>query len=194
MGRTKVFNESIALERAMLLFWRRGYANTSIKQLLAEMEMLNGSFYHAFKDKKTVFLKSLDFYNNEITYKRQAALSGHDDFSLGIRAMFKEIFLTLASGDMPRGCLIVNSMVEEVLCEQELAAFLREDFQLFVAFLTERVQRSIKLGHTAQHYSAHHLGFLFATYIQGLFRVSNAEVSVEQLENQTEYLLAGLGL
>jgi len=44
MGRAKVFDEKTALSQAMRLFWRQGYANTSLKQLLAEMNMLNGSF------------------------------------------------------------------------------------------------------------------------------------------------------
>ena len=113
MGRTKIFDESNALEQAMRLFWRQGYTNTSIKQLLTEMDMLNGSFYHSFKDKKTVYLKSLEHYNQKITSKRLAALSAHDNFSVGIRSFFTEIYKTLESKNTPNGCLIVNSMRSE---------------------------------------------------------------------------------
>lgn len=194
MGRAKVFDEKVALDSAMRLFWRQGYANTSIKQLLTEMNMLNGSFYHSFKDKKTVFLKSLDFYNEEITYKRQTALAKHDDFSLGIRALFVEVFKTLESKDMPNGCLIVNSMSEEVLCEKELKDYLYNDFELFVKFLTDRIQHSIDAKHTSSDLSAEQLAFIIATYIQGLFRVSNSYVEVPQLKAQTENFLGALNL
>ncbi|HHJ36622.1 MAG TPA: TetR/AcrR family transcriptional regulator [Gammaproteobacteria bacterium] len=191
MGRTKTFDESVALGLAMRLFWRQGYANTSLKQLLAEMDMLNGSFYHCFKDKKTIFLRSLEHYNQEITHNRQQALISHDDFSTGIRALFSDIFKTLESRDEPDGCLIVNSMVNEVLCEKELKAFLYDDFRKFVQFMTDRVQLSIDLKHTSTLLPAKQLAFILVTYIQGLFRISNTYVDVTQLKNQTnDFLLA----
>lgn len=189
MGRTKVFDETAALEQAMRLFWQQGYANTSVKQLLAEMGMLNGSFYHCFKDKQTIFLKSLNHYNQVITSKRQLALESYDDFSMGIRALFADIFKTLKSKNNPNGCLIVNSMVAEVLCEEELKAYLYQDFKLFVQFMTDRIQRSIDLKYTATHLPAKQLAFILVTYIQGLFRISNTYVEIKQLKNQTDDFL-----
>lgn len=193
MGRTKVFDENVALGRAMRLFWRQGYANTSIKQLLAEMDMLNGSFYHSFKDKKTIYLKALEHYNQEITYKRQAALLAHDDFSKGIRVFFEEIFKTLESREEPDGCLIVNSMVSEVLSEKELKEFLYDDAESFVQFLAKRIQHSIDLKHTNTDIPARQLAYILITYIQGLFRVSSM-LKTKQLKKQTGDFLQALNL
>jgi len=189
MGRAKVFDEKTALGQAMRLFWRQGYANTSLKQLLAEMDMLNGSFYHCFKDKKTIFIKSLDLYNQEITIKRRIALESHDDFSIGIRALFSEIFKTFESVNEPNGCLTVNSMIAEVLGDEELKAFLYNDFECFVQFMTDRIQRSVDLNYTNIRFPAKQLAYIIVTYIQGLFRVSNTYVEVEQLKNQTNEFL-----
>ncbi len=194
MGRSKVFNEDIALDQATKLFWRQGYTNTSLKQLLTEMDMLNGSFYHCFKDKKTLFIRCLDYYNEKYTYKRQEALSKHDDFSAGIQALFIEIFKTLESKDEPNGCLIVNSMVEEVLCEQELKEYLYKDFELFAQFLQDRIQHSIDLGYTANTVSAKQLAMILVTYIQGLFRISNTYLQTKQLRLQTKEFLSALDL
>ncbi len=194
MGRNKAFDESEALGQAMRLFWRQGYANTSLKQLLAEMNMLNGSFYHCFKDKKTVFLKALTHYNQEITINRQKALIRHDNFSDGIRALFSEIFKTFENQNEPNGCLIVNSMVNEVLCEEELKAFLYEDFNQFVKFLTDRIQLSIELKHTKTHLLAKQLAFILVTYIQGLFIISNNDVDIKQLKSQTNEFLNAFNL
>lgn len=194
MGRVKVFDESFALGQAMRLFWKQGYANTTLKQLLSAMGMLNGSFYHCFKDKKTVFLKSLDYYNQEFTYKRQKALLRHDDFSAGIRALFTEIFSTLDSAGEPNGCLIVNSMTNEVLCEEELKSFLEEDLKLFLQFMTDRIALSIALTHTQSSLPAKQLAFILVTYIHGLFRISNTFIETQQLKTQTDDFLYALGL
>ncbi len=194
MGRNKAFNESVALGQAMRLFWRQGYANTSLKQLLAEMNMLNGSFYHCFKDKKTIFLRTLVHYNQGITVNRQKALISHDDFSNGIRALFSEIFKTLEEKNEPNGCLIVNSMVSEVLCEEELKTFLYEDFNKFVKFMADRIQLSIDLKYTVTHLPAKQLAFILVTYIQGVFRISNTDVGVKQLRIQTNNFLSAFSL
>lgn len=193
MGRTKIFEENVALGKAMRLFWRQGYANTSIKQLLNEMDMLNGSFYHAFKDKKTIYLKALEHYNQEVTHKRQAALLANDDFSKGIRSFFTEIFKTLESKDEPKGCLVVNSLVDEVMCEKELEEYLYNDINLFMKFLSERIQLSIDLKHTKTNLPALQLSSILATYIQGLFRTSGI-VETSQLKSQTEDFLQALNL
>lgn len=194
MGRKKAFNESVALGLAMRLFWRQGYANTSLKQLLVEMNMLNGSFYHCFKDKKTIFLRTLTHYNQEITFKRQTAILHHDNFSDGIRALFLEVFKTLEASNEPNGCLIVNSMVSEVLSDAELKVFLYEDFNQFVKFMTDRIQRSIDLKYTSSHLSAKQLSFILVTYIQGLFRLSNIDVGIKQLKAQTNDFLTAFSL
>ena len=194
MGRVKIFVESKALEQAMRLFWLQGYANTSIKQLLTEMDMLNGSFYHCFKDKKTVFLKSLEHYNQQVTSRRFAALGRHDDFSLGIRDFFADIFETIESKDEPNGCLIVNSMVAEVLCEEELKTYLYHAHELYVQSLADKLQDSIDLKHTSLQLPAKQVAFILATYIQGLFGISRASVSIDQLKAQTEDFLLALKL
>jgi len=178
----------------MRLFWKQGYSNTSLKQLLEEMEMLNGSFYHCFRDKQTVFLKSLEYYNQEITHKRQEALVLHDDFSLGIRALFAEFFKTLESEDEPNGCLIVNSMVDEVLCEEKLKVFLYQGFEQFVKIIADRIQLAIDLEHLSTHLSAKQLAFILVTYIQGLSRVSNIDINIEQLKDQTNDFLQAFNL
>ena len=194
MGRTKIFVETAALEKAMRLFWRQGYANTSIKQLLTEMEMLNGSFYHSFKDKKTVFIKSLEHYNQAIAYKRQAALMSHDDFSQGIRAFFAESFKTLESNKEPNGCLIMNSMVAETLCDEEIKICLGKYYELSVQLLTDRIQRSVDLKHTSTDIPAKQLAYILLTYIQGLFGISKTDVGIKQLKIQTEEFLCALNL
>ncbi len=45
----KSFDETKALEKAMLAFWRHGYGSTSMKELVTFMEIHPGSIYAAFR-------------------------------------------------------------------------------------------------------------------------------------------------
>jgi TetR/AcrR family transcriptional repressor of nem operon len=46
----------------MLLFWRKGYSRTSVRDLSAATQLKPGSLCAAFSDKRTLFLRSLDHY------------------------------------------------------------------------------------------------------------------------------------
>jgi len=52
MPRPATFNTENVLERAMLLFWTYGYAGTSIQDLVEGTELLRGSLYNTFGDKR----------------------------------------------------------------------------------------------------------------------------------------------
>ena len=52
MARTREFEYTTTLEKATRLFWKSGYADTSLRDLLKEMEIGESSFYNTLKSKK----------------------------------------------------------------------------------------------------------------------------------------------
>ena len=67
MPRVREFDVEEVLSKAMMVFWRKGYENTSIQDLLKAMGLNKGSLYGSFHDKKTLFKRTLDYYD----YKRR---------------------------------------------------------------------------------------------------------------------------
>ena len=61
-GRPRAFDRDDALDRAMHLFWRRGYEATSVSDLTESMGITPPSLYAAFGDKKRLFLEAVDRY------------------------------------------------------------------------------------------------------------------------------------
>ena len=70
MGRARKFNNDEALSKAMHLFWEKGYENTSLKELLETMGILNGSFYNSYGNKRQLFIDAMKFYENDFSEKR----------------------------------------------------------------------------------------------------------------------------
>ena len=64
MPRPATFNAEVILERAMLLFWTQGYAGTSIQDLVEGTDLLRGSLYHAFGDKRSLYIQTLRRYGH----------------------------------------------------------------------------------------------------------------------------------
>ena len=62
MPRPKAFQPDAALDRAMDLFWRRGFEGASLAELLSVMGIARQSLYNSFGNKRSLFLKVLDRY------------------------------------------------------------------------------------------------------------------------------------
>ena len=50
----------------MRLFWRKGYAATSVEDLIATLQLSRSSLYDTFGDKRTLFLEALKLYSERV--------------------------------------------------------------------------------------------------------------------------------
>lgn len=62
MGRIKLYDRDALLNAAMLVFWQRGYADTSLQQLERATGVNKSGLYAEFHDKEDLFLSSLRHY------------------------------------------------------------------------------------------------------------------------------------
>ena len=63
MARSKEFEETVVLDKAMRLFWEQGYEKTSMTDLVEHMGIHRRSLYDTFGDKHSLFLKAMDRYD-----------------------------------------------------------------------------------------------------------------------------------
>lgn len=62
MPRKPNYDRDELIERARDLFWKRGWAGTSLKDLEAVLQMKPGSFYAAFGSKEALFVLAMEKY------------------------------------------------------------------------------------------------------------------------------------
>ena len=74
MGRNKDFDEEELLEKAVNVFWKKGYNATSAQDLVDALGINRSSLYNTYTDKKTLFTKSLKHYQQKQTNARQHCL------------------------------------------------------------------------------------------------------------------------
>src|SRR5437764_14084970 len=112
-GRPRAFDPDTALERAMHVFWAKGYEGASLSDLTRAMRINRPSLYAAFGNKEELFRKVLDRYvNGPLAYFGKALAVPK------ARDRFEQIFLGAAriAGDprFPSGCLIAQCALEGV--------------------------------------------------------------------------------
>src|ERR1051325_10236665 len=122
MGRPREFDREKALDRAMQLFWCKGYEATSVQDLLNVMGINRGSFYDTFGDKRSLFLASIDRYNETFLAKLRAELNAPGSAKRAIVRTIEELASRAASDAQRRGCLMTNSAVELAPHDAEAAA------------------------------------------------------------------------
>src|ERR1700757_535835 len=108
LGRPRAFDPDTALDRAMHVFWAKGYEGASLSHLTRAMRINRPSLYAAFGNKEQLFRKVLDRYmEGPVAYFGQALAAPK------ARDVVEEILLgTARMADDPRtpaGCLMVQA-------------------------------------------------------------------------------------
>lgn len=112
MPRSKEFDPDHALDRAMRLFWEKGYEATSVQDLVEGMDINRFSLYSTFGSKHDLFLKALDRYRDQVVSAALKAMEETDGGLQLIRRYFDATLKFVNSKQGWQGCLMTNSAVE----------------------------------------------------------------------------------
>lgn len=117
-GRPRGFSREAALDRALELFWRRGYEGTSVADLTDEMDVSRPSLYAAFGDKEELFRAVVARYEAQYADHVRRALE-RPQIADAIRTLLLDAAAALTAPDRPAGCLLVHGALA---CDEENAA------------------------------------------------------------------------
>ena len=134
MGRPRQFNREGVLDRAIPVFWKHGFANTTVQDLEQATGVNKSGLYTEFKDKEDLFLASLERY----AQTRGAEILTAQPLGWGNI----ERFLRLGFGcdDDQRGCFAVNSMRELAGLPGEAQEIISSSQQKLTQLLKKNIQ------------------------------------------------------
>ncbi|MFE9116499.1 TetR/AcrR family transcriptional regulator [Streptomyces sp. NPDC007172] len=123
MAGKKQFDVDIALDAAMVQFWRAGYADTSLDDLSGATGLNRSSIYSSFGDKDALYLRCLDRYAARYGDRYDQALSRASEEPLrAVRAFFEVTLRRIADPDVPDGCLIAQTAMAAPVLSPAIAA------------------------------------------------------------------------
>lgn len=121
MARTKNFNQEEVLDKAVQLFWRKGYNATSANDLVKELGLSRSSLYDTYGDKKTLFVNSLNRYRKTVVAEMIKIIDNSTDVKSTLKDIFRLIIEQDIEAKIPKGCFIVNSAIELSSYDHEIA-------------------------------------------------------------------------
>jgi TetR/AcrR family transcriptional repressor of nem operon len=129
-GRPRSFDEQDVLERAMEVFWQKGFEAASLSDLCEQMGLSRQSVYGAFGSKRDLFIRCIEHYRATRLSEALALLEREGDPHLDRVRSVVGFFEDLALDARCRGCLVANTLVELGSHDAEIEALLAETIEL----------------------------------------------------------------
>ncbi|MBR1214886.1 TetR/AcrR family transcriptional regulator [Bradyrhizobium sp. JYMT SZCCT0180] len=122
-GRPRAYEPDVALSRALDVFWKDGFAATSLDDLSAATGMNRPSLYGAFGDKRELYKKTYESYRNRARARMGEAFAA----DMPLRPMLLRIYgialdMYLSGEDGPRGCFTVMTATSEAVFDPDIRA------------------------------------------------------------------------
>ncbi|MGH1556548.1 TetR/AcrR family transcriptional regulator [Streptomyces sp. L7] len=115
MARPREFDTEAAVEAAMVAFRRRGFAGTSVQDLVDATGVGRGSLYAAFGSKEGLYRAALDRYSQMYASPLVDALRSGAPARALLRAVMLDVVDTIVGDGTEQACLIVSAATERAL-------------------------------------------------------------------------------
>jgi AcrR family transcriptional regulator len=143
-GRPRSFDELEALEKAVQVFWSKGYDGVTIDDLVDGMGVGRPSLYAVFGDKRTLFLRALRAYAEKKGALAAKALLSPQALRASLASFMRQAVEFATEKGSAVGCLIV--CVAPLVDDAEVRQFLQKATAGAVAMVERRFRDGISAG------------------------------------------------
>ncbi|MFI0367018.1 TetR/AcrR family transcriptional regulator [Actinomadura sp. 1N219] len=189
-GRPRSFDDGQVAAEALELFWRRGYAATSLRDLKDGLGVLPGSLYAAFGDKHGLFLRALERYV-DAAREQAAELPGDGTVLPRIRTLLLSV-LEAAQATPGRGCMLGNTAAELLPGDETAGRLVQDGFGALEAGLAQALQAAQRSGEIRPDVDCGAQARLLLALMQGLHVVARAETDPHRLADAIDAALVPL--
>ena len=166
-GRPRAFDPDAALERAMHVFWAKGYEGASLSDLTRAMRINRPSLYAAFGNKEQLFRKVLDRYASGPLAYFDKALEAPKARDVIEQVLFGAARMA-SDPRLPAGCLMVQGALA---CGDSAGSVQKETAARRAASeiaLRRRLQRAKREGDLPRNADPPELARYVMTVLQGM--------------------------
>ena len=168
MARTREFDPDQALDKAMHLFWERGFQHTSMEDLVKHTGVSRYGLYGTFGNKDEIYRLALMRYMRMLKEEMQRDLSTPGAGRPELEAYFRTVTAFVNSDEGRRGCMISNTANELAPHDPAIAEHLRGLQADFRAKLEHVLANGQRAGDIRQDIPAPSLAMTLFAMVQGM--------------------------
>jgi AcrR family transcriptional regulator len=180
-GRPLAFDPEAALDNAVIVFWRSGYAGADTETLAIAMGVTKPSIYGTFGSKEQLFIKALDRYAATIGNKSLIALTSAPVIQDGVRAFFETTIKNVSGQHGPSGCLMSCVAAQCAPTMPNVATFLKDALAATDKAIAQHFKSAIANGTLQPDFAADDRARLMTDLMQALSLRARAGFAPSQL-------------
>ena len=119
MGRPREFDEEDVLAQIMDMFWRKGFEGTSMSDLVDTTGLKKGSLYAAFGNKRSMYLRALDYYDRTEIDEAVRLLTRTEPPEKRIAKFLQASIDAVAIRKDRRGCFLCSASLDQAALDAE---------------------------------------------------------------------------
>lgn len=173
-GPDKQFDPDVALDKAMRLFWAKGYASTGMAELQEQMGIGRKSLYDTFGNKRQLFIKALNRYWDRVGSQLFDELRKEGSPLGNVRRVMR-VLEEQHSMPMSSGCLLGVSMAQFRTDDVEIADVLRRHIKRVEEAFYEAFKRAQDMGELDRNTNIRDLARMYMGIAQGLALIGRVQ-------------------
>lgn len=181
MPRNKEFNQDEVLDKAIQLFWEKGYNACSMQDVVDGLGLSRSSIYDTFTDKKNLFLESLKKYQEDYTSIVINMLRDSSDIRKTIEDIFYSIVRDVEKCSQ-KGCFMTNSTIELAHTDEEISQIINGNKQQIELALENALQKGQDLGQISQKNNSKVLAKYLYSNLAGLRVITKNKTHSDEIK------------
>ena len=189
MARPKEFDPERVLAKAMNVFWRLGYENTSLEAIMKETGIARQSLYDTFGHKRALYLKAMAHYRDQSIAQMQKMLNETPSVKDG----FASLLYGLAGETRKqheRGCLLLSANLQRDPKDAVVRDLLRDNQSRVEAIFLQALARAVKQEELSPKDDLTALARFFVVTIQGMRAMARLKSDKKSLQQVARLALA----
>lgn len=177
----------------MLLFWEKGYSETSVRDLVEATGVAHAGLYAAFEDKEGLYAATLAKYQKLVSEMLYAKLSAPDAGLDAIREFFRFVQTASKSAPFNNGCMMANTSVEFGDGNEHLRKLVLENLKKLTSAFRNALENAQSAGDLPLECDIDDLAAGLAASFQGLSILARARAPQKIITGAVHAALAQLG-
>lgn len=192
MARPREFDREQVLERAMQVFWSKGYGATSMHDLTAAMGLSKSSLYDTFGSKHDLFLETIEYYHHNVSSQVRSVAELEMPAHQVILAVLNRAVDRILEPNGRRGCFLNNCAVEVGPSDEAAAQRCRAGLATMEETFLKLVKRAQREGSIAPQRDARSLARYLTSTINGIMVIGKANPDRTVLEDIARVAVSNL--
>lgn len=190
MGRPKQFDPDVAVDKAVEVFWGKGFGGTTPQDLVEALGIGKGSLYNAFGSKHELFTRVLRRYADEQATALTEFLTAPGPVRPRLQKALRLIIKMNLADSGRRGCLAVNTAAEIGQADAQTAAHVQRMFDRTEAAFEAAVVEGQSNGELARSADPKAIASLLLTTVVGMQVMVKSSPDTDRLHRVVDALLA----